>query len=181
MKLSKKPIIQHGIVFCCFESSKLLKELGFTDRCVGYYDTWRNNLRKADQNKPEDALRGLEYDNDQLYPHDQFLKVNEAFNTNDKSLVAAPTQQQVLEWLWRNYDMSVEVELINSCDFILTEQPETYIPEEYDLVWAPTVNTWDKVTKIVTGHNFSDCLFDTREGAYEHGILLALRTIKDEK
>ncbi len=82
--------------FCDYETSKMLKELGFDEMCTGYYP-------------PDKEL---------------FITLFQQENRNSKypHLVHAPLWQQVEQWLWEQKGRWIQVSESNANEFGYTIQ-----------------------------------------------------------
>ena len=93
------PINQNGVVFCSFEVSKEAKEVGFSNGCIGYYDTWNGKLRKAHQEDTKLAFTGFTHHSEGPNGVIDYLRTDDTDIYSDKRKTAAPTQNQLIDWL----------------------------------------------------------------------------------
>ena len=141
--------------FVTYEIALKLKELGFDEECLAYYDI--NILFPVEQPLPDEfnttKTNNIYYDNDFHYP---LIKLED-------DIIIAPLYQQVTDWFRKKHNIHIEIELTDNTmqfyyQYCIVDSKNRECHDE-DMI--------DQATRI---YNYNE-RFNTYEEAREQAIL----------
>ena len=141
--------------FCDFETCVALKELGFAEKCMAYYDP-DDNVGLLYNVGYSDSLSTVQYED-----------LLESNNIDDEYLIDAPTLYEAHKWLRKKKDIKLDV--YSSHDGWTWEFTEPY-KKGWDRVYMPNKELNPKLK--------DDDWYDEYEDALQDGIRRVIDVLK---
>ncbi len=160
--------------FTTYEISLKLKELGFDEKCFGYYRPMKSWMMEGNKFNPAPHFHGCNWsssDNTMYFMYvsnsfgDRTSTTHNSYFTKANTNIAVPLWQQVIEYIKNTYDIYILIIPANRCYNIEISK--------YD------ENDDRNVVLDLDGLEFKDFL--SYRDAREQAILKAIELIKDIK